>query len=807
MKDIKSPSHRLSPLASAIALAVLAPACLAQAQQKPAADSAKAEPDTTRLEAVVVTSNKRKENLMEVPAAITVLDSATLERSNAKTLEDVSALSPALTISYGTQPGNFSINMRGIGTYSLGVGVEADVSVILDDVPIALQAGAFKDLADVSRIEVLKGPQSTLFGKSSIAGVINIATKPIQDKFVTKANALITNDGEHRIGGSISGALTDTVRMRIAASSTDYDGTVKNLTDGGHLNGTKGKTVLGKLEWTPTESVTVALSPHYNRQTLNCCVQPYSSMTPGGQYGFSGLIPSQPALPASQLFNGITVGPDNVSVRNDYPAGGEAHDYGSGFKVDYQPEAGSWLAGHILSSITSYSKYHMKDYQDGDGTDADVLRYASPAVPFTGGLYQYGSFDVKSVTQEFRITSPDKQRLRYVAGFWYGKNNLGRVLTKLPVSPFSADYAASAYNTTYAVFAQGRFDIVDSTSVIAGLRLNREDTGYTFTKYANPPLPKTVVGYWSEDNKENSTTGRLGLEHRFNRDVMAYGTYSTGHKGVAYDLTSSFTAVTALNQPIPSERAKNFELGLKAMLLDNRAAVSIAVFKTNFFGFQQSASVRDDDGVFRTQLHSIGELQTKGVEVDGSFRVSRAFQLNGSFAYMKAIVAEFPNGPCYNVLNAAGTGQVSAPVCGPNPTYGTGVFQDLAGKTLPNAPKLKANLGGIYDIALPAQSFDLFATGNYRWQSATQFSLSQDPGTIQSAYGILDAGFGIKDKQEAYKFSFFVRNLLDKRYAAGLSNSPRNGTWSTPTLNVSTTSWTPPRDWTRYVGARLDLTF
>jgi iron complex outermembrane receptor protein len=800
--------HRLSPLASAIALAVLTPVCMAQAQQetKPA-ETAQAQPETAKLEAVVVTSNKRKEKLMEVPAAITVLDNATLERSSAKGMDDLSALSPALTISYSTQPGNYSINMRGIGTFSFGIGVESDVSVIVDDIPIAFQAGAFKDIADVARVEVLKGPQSTLFGKSAIAGALNITTKPIQDQWKTTASALLTNDGENRLGVSASGALNDHFRMRVAASSTSFDGTVKNLTNNTSQNGNKEKTLLGKFEWTPSETVTVTLSPHYNHTVMNCCVQPLTSMTPGGQWGLPPVLPGSPALPANLLLGGIQIGPGNVSVRNDYPTGGTFHDYGSGLKVDYAPEGDSFLAGHILSSITSYDKYHMNDYQDGDGTDWSVMPYVVPNGPYTGGLIQYGSNDVKSVTQEFRITSPDKQRLRYVAGLWYGKNNLARALRREPVQPYSVDFSTNAYNTTYAVYGQGTFDVTDSTSLVAGLRLNREDTGFTLTKNANPPAAPTQTGYWFMDNSEKSVTGRVGLEHRLNKDVMVYGMYSTGRKGLAYDLTSGFSDAQFKNQPVPGEKAKNFEVGMKAMLLDNRAAISVALFKTNFFGFQQSAGRIDDDGVFRTQLHSIGELQTSGVEVDGSFRVSKAFLLNGSFAYMRAIMAEFPNGPCYNVLNATGTGQVPSPVCAPNPAFGPGVFQDLAGKQLPNAPKIKANFGGQYDIALPGQSFDLFANGAYRWQSATQFSLNQDPGTIQTAYGILDAGFGIKDKQDAYKFSFFVKNLLDKRYAAGLANSPRDSRWSTSTVNVTTTAWTPPRDYTRYFGARLDLSF
>ena len=844
MKAVQSAQRRrLSPLASAISLAMLAPVCMAQAQQQPqqepqpeasqqaqpqaatpapaasapaaataatpaqASTQAQAADTSATLVTVVVTANKRKEKLMDVPAAISVVDKATLDRTNTRGMDDLPSLSPAVTISYSTQPANNSINMRGVGTFSFGIGVESDVAVIVDDIPLAYQAAAFKDLTDVSRIEVLKGPQSTLFGKSAIAGAINITTTPIQAQAKTTGSVTLTSDGEHRESATFSGGLTDKLRARLTASNTDFPGTVKDLTSDTRLNGDKEKTLIGKVEWAPTDDVTVTLSPHYNTSVVDCCIQPFTSMTPGGQYSLSPVLAPTPALPANLLLGGIPIGPNNVSVRNDYPTGGNFHDYGSGLKVDFEPEGDSPLAGYILSSITSFDRYHMHDYQDGDGTDWNLMPYIAPDGGFTGGLYQFGTFDVRSFTQEFRITSPDKRRLRYVAGLWLGKNDLARELKREPVLPYSVDYSTTAFNNTYAVFGQGTFDITDSTSIVGGLRLNKEDSGYQLTKYTNPPAAEAVTGHWYQNNTDNSITGKLGLEHRLSKDVMFYGTYSTGHKGLAYDLTSGFSAAQAANQPVPGEKAKDFEVGMKATLLDNRAALSIDAFNTDFYGFQQSAGQVDDDGVFRTQLHSIGKLQTSGVEAEGSFRVNHSLLLNGNFAFMRAIIAKFPNGPCYNVLNATDTGQQPASVCAPNPTYGTGVFQDLAGKTLPNAPKLKFDLGGQYDLALPSQSFDLFATGDYRWQSATQFSLNQDPGTIQKAYGIFDAGIGMKGKNDAYKLSFFVKNLLDQHYAAGMTNLPRNPNWSTSSVNVSTTQWLPPRDYTRYFGMRLDLTY
>ncbi len=788
------------PIVMAVAVAV---ASLAQAQEAvPAANAA------VQVEQVVVTANKRAQNLQDVPMAITVLSDATIQRNNVRGLDDLPALSPALTLSYGTQPANFSINMRGIGTFSLGIGVEADVAVVVDDVPYAMQANAFKDLADVQRIEVLKGPQSTMLGKSSIAGAINISTKPIEAGWKSRASTYLSSDGEWRVRGALSGALSDTLRMRLAVSKSDFGGVVKNLADGGRLNGMRDNNLNGKLEWSPSDNLQVVVSPHAANFVNNCCVSPFSSMTPGGLYQ------NIAQLPASTLLKGINPGPGNVSVRNDYPAGGRAEDRGVGVKVVYNFDDNSPLARHTFTSVSSWSHYKMSDFQDGDATDSDVLSATlvnGKPSGFSGGLYQYGQFDARSKTQEFRLTSPEKGALRYVGGLFYAKNELGRELTRAPITTYVTDWASTAYNTNTAIFGQANYDLTPQTGVLLGLRYNKEDIGYTFNRYTPPPATSRVLTEALRgDNSETKVTGKVGLEHRLDAATMAYLTYSTGHKGLAYDLTSSFTAAVAKSQPVPGENARNIEAGLKLSLLENRMALDLAAFRTNFTGFQQSAGFLDPDGTFRTTLHSIGALRTSGLEADLNWRVSRPLSVNAAFAYTRAEIADFENGPCYSVLNAAGNAAVPGGNCAPNAKYNNAAVQNLSGATMPNAPKYKLNLGGQYDIG-NVGSYDAFVTAAYRWQSAVQFSLNQDPMTVLGSYGILNLGTGFKDKKDTFKLSFMVNNVFNKSYAVGLANNWANGTWSSrapnPVLAVNTTSWTPARDYQRYFAMRADMAF
>jgi iron complex outermembrane receptor protein len=310
-------------------------------------------------------------------------------------------------------------------------------------------------------------------------------------------------------------------------------------------------------------------------------------------------------------------------------------------------------------------------------------------------------------------------------------------------------------------------------------------------------------------NNDDAFTGKIGLQYKWTPDIMTYATYSTGYKGQAYDLVSTFDARIAANMPVPPETAKNYELGFKSSLLDRRVYFNATLFRADYRGFQTSVTSFLPDGTFLTFLNSVGMLRTQGLELDGVARLTKNFRLNGAFAYTDATVQDFANGPCYS-------GQVTtvstdiAFIGAPGECYSTprtnGRVQNLHGKRLNNVPKYKFNIGGQYDIDLPGMPFKAFVSANVRWQDDINFSLSQDPRTIQKAYGITDLTLGLADIQGRYKVTAFANNLFDKRYAQGLGNGTSG--YSNPAIPTALgKTWFPGRDAFRYVGARLDVNF
>ena len=835
----------LTPVAAAVALAIMA-SCPAQAQTAAA----------PVLETVVVSANKRVEKLEQVPMAISVLNEAVIERTNLREIEDLVANTPALTVTAGSTSANNTISMRGIGTATVTIGIEADVAIIIDDIPIAQQFQAFKDLADVQRVEVLKGPQSTLFGKSAVAGAVNIVSRPISGPLAGKASVYVTNDNEWRYSASYGGEVSETLGMRISASRTRHEGNLNNLTTGGHLNGSGGKTFMAKLAWHPTRELDVQFSPSYNAQNNSKGANAIRRLfvnSPSGPVavGLAGSNPVNPlyliaagaptpanpasvnAIPASLALAGITPGEYNRDVRRDSPTGMNSTDRSAGLRVAYALPSGA-----SLMSITSFSHYKSDDFRDQDLADVPTVALPGQTL-YSIGNDQGGIYDIKSSTQDLRLVSPDSGSLRYVAGLWYSRNETERFFKRgdCRIATCSGSsvtspvvYETDVYNINKAVFGQATWDFLPTWSLLVGARYNNETSGYHFGRNYNTTVSREnfVAGapgvdyFESIDNKESKLTGKLSLSKQFNRDWMAYATVATGYKGLAYGLLSTLSPASAA--PVRSETSRTTELGVKANLLQNRMTVSATLFETRFFNYQQSSTFTlPGSPVILTQISSVPEVATRGIELDVNALVARDLVVNAAFAYTDAEVRDWTGGLCYNDATnvAAAPGGVLAAngsLAGRNPgcfpiTAGsrTGVT-NLNGARMQSSPKVKVALNGQYDVRLPSRSFDLFINGNYKYQSDMVTTISQDPNFYVPSFSITDIGFGIRDKQSRYKLSFLVNNVFDKHYATtGFAGTPAfRGASSAPVstvANVGVGTWVPARDAFRYLSARLDVKF
>lgn len=809
MKMARHERLTMCPLALAVAVAMAG-------LGRPAAAQETVPGGAPALEQVVVTANKRVEKLENVPQSISVIGEELIQRNNVRDLDDIIDLSPALSKTQSDNPANTGLNMRGIGTQSIGIGVESDVAVIVDDIPIGMQVQAFRDLTDVSRVEILKGPQSTLFGKSAIAGAINIVTKPISGPVKSRASILLSDDREWRLGASIGGNVSEKFGFRIAASQNDFPGNVHNLTNDRMTNGAKGKTFLAKLTWRPLDNLSVDFSPRYNHTLTDCCVVVLRGIS--GTNVQNGLLNNIPAFPIATVLDGISANKDNINIRNDTFTGQESTTRGAGLRVNWElPNGGT------LTSITSTDRYHANDSRDQDFTDVPVMLYyritgSNLPAGINAGSEQHGRFDVVSRTQELRYTSSDSGPLRYVAGLWYGKNDLSRYFKRGEyglgtTSP--TEFYGDTYNINKAVYGQGSWEFIPLTTLTAGVRFNRQESGYRFRGSGNPAtLPfgspfVAVNNFSSLGNKDDHMTGKLSLQRQFTPNLMGYVSASTGYKGHAYDITSSLNALTAAQQPVKPETATSYEVGIKGSFLANRVTLAATAFSSKFKDYQQnSGSYIPDTLIYQTRLNSLPGVETRGLELDVNALVTTNLLVNAAWAYTDATITEFRNAQCYQVTGSP-NGGFNASCILRNPEFGNQNTQDVSGGRMPFAPRRKATINLRYDVRMPQRSFDGFLTGSVNYASDMVTNLDQNPINYVQPTTYFHAGFGLRDHAGKYTFSVRVNNLMDKRYMSNrtvqLANF--NASAPNPVATVNTTTWTPQRNAFRNIAAKLDVVF
>ncbi len=809
-----SKHYQLTPMAAAVtmALAVLS-------QNVTAAD----EPATPGLETVIVSANKRIEKLENIPMSIQVLGEELLERTNVRDFDDVMDLTPALTRTQSDNPANTGFNMRGIGTQSIGVGVESDVVTIIDEIPMGMQVQAFRELADVIRVEVLKGPQSTLQGKAAIAGAINVVTRPISGPITTKGGFSITDDGEWRLRAAVGGNVSDKFGFRISANKSDFPGNVNNLTTGGKTNGNAGKTFMAKFSWHPTENLDIDFFPRYNYSVNACCV-----LVPNGVTGTGGLLNNVAAFPQSLVFKGYDpTNRYNNSVRNDSFTGQTSSDRGAGLKFAYALKNGA-----TVTSISSVDKYHANDSRDQDFTDLPVMLYykvtgvidpvtkTQALAGINAGSEQHGITSLSSRTEELRYNSPDGDSLRYLVGLWYGKNEINRYFKRgefglATTSP--TEFYGDTYNINKAVFGQATWEFLPKWTGVVGARFNQEDSGYHFQGSGNPsPLPwkSPFVGvntFSSVGNKRTSTTGKASLQYQVTPSFMVYGMTSTGYKGVAYDITSSLSAVTAAQQPVKPEHARSYELGFKGNLLSNTLTFSGTLWHTRFSDYQQSSgSYIQDTTIYVTRLNSLDGVQTRGGEADVNWLANRDLLFTFAGAFTDATIITYKNASCYTVTPAGVIpSKLNASCILKNPLFNGNNTNDVSGGRMPFSPRRKFALSGKYDVRVPGWNYTPWVSLNATFQSDMITSLDQNPNNIVAAKNTLNAAFGVKEKSGRISATLNVQNLLNKQakmnrnfnYASLNASAP-----NTP-ATVIIDSWTPLRSSFRSFAFRMDVKY
>lgn len=706
------------------------------------------------LEEVLVEATKRTENVLEIPLAITAISAESLEKADIKSTQEVVRLSPSLTFSEGAHKQNSSFSIRGIGTSVFGLGVEPSVAVVIDDVASVQPGQMIAGLVDIERVEVLRGPQSTLFGKSASAGAINIVTKAPSSKPEGSIELTATDDHERRVVGIVSSPITDTLGFRLSGLWSDRDGFVENLTPGkGDKNGDKMENVRGKLRWEFSTNAVVDLALYYIEDETTCCARTWRKLDPNAQ--LLGFIPYAVAP-------GIQPGADNLKVRAD--GGPNSNSRTRGANVRFNVDVGEYT----FSSISAFDRWDYHNVsEDVDFSDNDVQGALTGGL-LHGGWTSGGTIQTDFFSQELRLVSPLFDDYEYLVGAYYFKQTSKEYLLRnMLIAPAELD--TKTETESLSVFGQLTWHFTDATSATGGLRWTKEDI-YGFAFDHLKPTDPMAEG----DASDSPVVGKISLQHKLDENTLLYVSYARGYKGQAFDVNSNFDARKAAN-PVEAEHSDAYEIGVKTTVFDRRLQLSADVFKTLYKNFQVQR-LELVNGVSELSINNVGELDTQGVELEAVGLLTDDLTLSFNAAYIDAVVNDYVGAACY-------PGQTLAQGCMP---LGSGFVQTVNNGRLMGSPKWKFATSLDYQIPLPSLPFDGFANALYTWQDSSIYDINQNPRLEQGAYGIANLRVGINDRDDRYRVTLFVNNLFDKAYSSSMADISSFYNGATATFQTQT---------------------
>lgn len=749
------------------------------------------------FETITVTAQKRVENLNEVPVAVSVLRENQINSAFSANIEGLQALVPSVSFRKGNTTRNSAITIRGVGTISFSIAAEPSVSTVVDGVVLGRSGQAFVDLYDLDRIEVLRGPQGTLFGKNASAGVVNITTKRPSDEFEGSFEATLFQDNEYRLKTSISGPLNDNVSGSLTVLKSQFDGYINNVYNNQTVSGYDKEGVRAMLDIEAAGDTDILFIFENVNSNDSCCAD--LELTPSGRHN-SEASPTNP--------DGLDL--EQRQVDHDFET--RTLDETTAFSVQVDKELGD----HQLTSITAYRGWNNTEFREGDFTSTagdSILPVFG--VPFQ--LHDIGPQEWDQVSQELRIASPTGGALDYQAGFfWWNQksernftrdascqNNggqfpaaIGRYLTDVvgvtdpsdtDIQDFISDeglscnandiVSATAYMETefdnWAVFGDGKYHINDDFRLLFGLRYTNDEVSFSHNRNSNDQYGRKGVGVressldtdYQGSTDQSNVSGKFGAQFNLNDDSMVYATYSQGYKGPAFNVFYNMSDNDTL--PIGKETSDAYELGYKYASRD--LIFNAAIFRTEIDGFQAN-NPELLDGVFITRLTNAGSVITQGVEFDFMWQATDALTLTGGLSSVDAEVDEFR---C----------PVGLLTCDGN-----------SGADLPFSPDLKYSVTGEYFWEL--NDMDIYLNGSYVYTDEIFAGAPGADGTAVTSlpdYAIFNASLAFSFDDDNYRISLIGKNLTDESFVTTYSGDGFR--------------YQIPRDADRYFGVQLRAKF
>jgi len=755
-----------------------------------------------QIEEIVVTAQKRQQSLQDVPVSVSVVTGTAIAETGISNLDELSTLVPNLSITEGSQ--TTSITLRGLGS-GINQGFEQSVGMFIDGIYAGRDRQFRSPFLDVAAVEVLRGPQGTLFGKNTIAGALNISTAKPSNEF--EASLRLTNDPKYKsygVEGIISGAITDTLQGRLALKQSESDGFINNTL----LNEdepSKVETVArATLVWSPSDELTLTAKYEIGRFDVS---GEANRIDVDGGWG--------------EVFR--TIDPD-FATSDDYARSTDLAEFSANDNESFTLNVDYSLGEYTLTSITGYSEYNYSDSQDVDFSPLEVLN-------------QYQDQDFEQFSQEFRITSPLSDTFDFLAGAYYQSSsldhrknldsNIGNLVGGVPavgtfngfpvgfnpfsvaellapaaffnpgVGPLPINASASIFSTasqsrnggvvgggrisnfsqeaeTWALYGQGDWHVRDDLQLSFGLRYAEETKDVTRDLFlhafgseleldSNDPANALSIGIQNgvfstakHSLQDGETVENLSpsvkVIFNLSDDIMVYASVSKAFKSGGYSESGTDGDVDGFH--FDDEEALAFELGSKLRIFDGRGSLNLALFQTNYKDLQVSAFVGD-----KYVVGNAAEATSRGLEVDSVVRLTDGLSLKASMAYLDATYDEFANASC--TLAQIQSSGATAKDCA----------QDLGGETLPFAPEWSANVGLEHFTDLNS-SLELRTNLMLNYTGEQYLAQDLDIQALEESHLTLNGRVSLMNIESNWELALVGKNLTDEKIRTYANDVP-----------------------------------
>jgi iron complex outermembrane receptor protein len=757
-------------LAWGVAITLPAPMAFAQSSAPgPAAPQAGNPVDAGQVEEIVVTARRREEKEQTVPIALTALSSHQIEAEGIYGLTQIEQEIPSMNITV-VNPNNVNINIRGLGANASfsSIGLDSGVGIYVDQVYLPRPTQSVFDQIDLDRVEVLRGPQGTLFGKNTTAGAVNITTKAPTFEYEAVGEVTGGNYGQADVRAAASGPVVpDLLAFRLTVADTNHDGFIRNVLLSQDWNDYHDVTARAQLLFTPVDNLRARFIADYEDQNETCCEGVLEGVVttrvngtpfPNGFY----------ARVAPLGYTPLPIDPFARKTDADSPQFVHTSQGGASAIVDWD------INDFTVTSVTAWRYWSYSP-----GSDADAL-----ALPILTNAAQ--TIRESQESQELRLASPTDQPIEYVAGLYYfhqatpalATTQYGSAAAQYAVSTSAAPYQAALNGFTvygnlrlnrdsFAPFGQATWHITSQLSLTAGLRYNDEDkTGYFSQSQAggvnlgslSPAVAATaqalrnafgpITSFYAR-TAEHTLTGQANLAYQLTDDILAYATYARGSQSGGI----SMAVIPAGASPVVApETASDYEVGLKSSFLDNRLVVNAAAYWEDIANYQTTIS---NPLTSTSYVANGGRVRSRGIELDSRAVPAKGLAVYLSAAYDDATFVSFKDGPC------------------PIEYFGVQTVCDFSGAQLPGAPKWSFSGGGEYSRPLGDSGFlgpiDGYVGVDVSYKSSFNSTSNPSAYTVIKAYSITNARVGVRSADGNWDASLWVRNLFDDNYFESLS--------------------------------------